>query len=107
MDLLIIILFLLVFIGLGFFFSRSNRTSSDYFKGDGSIPWVVAMLSIVATETSVLTFAGIPGIAYRGDVGATRSTPVEKLYDYLLESGAKINCHDPYVNYWDENKNQC
>ena len=64
MDLLIIILFLLVFIGLGFFFSRSNRTSSDYFKGDGSIPWVVAMLSIVATETSVLTFAGIPSISY-------------------------------------------
>jgi len=42
------------------------------------------------------------GISYRGDVGDTRSTPVEKLYDYLLESGAKINCHDPYVNYWDE-----
>ena len=64
MDLLIIIVFLLVFISLGFFFSRSNKTSSDYFKGDGSIPWVVAMFSIVATETSVLTFAGIPGISY-------------------------------------------
>ena len=65
MDLFIIIFFLILFIGLGFFFSQSNRTSSDYFKGDGSIPWVVAMLSIVATETSVLTFAGIPGIAYK------------------------------------------
>ena len=65
MDLLIIILFLLLFISLGIFFSRSNKTSSDYFKGDGSIPWPVAMLSIVATETSVLTFAGIPGIAYK------------------------------------------
>ncbi len=65
MDLLIIILFLILFIGLGLFFSRSNKTSSDYFKGDGSIPWVVAMFSIVATETSVLTFAGIPGIAYK------------------------------------------
>ena len=65
MDLFIIIFFLILFIGLGFFFSQSNRTSSDYFKGDGSFPWVVAMLSIVATETSVLTFAGIPGIAYK------------------------------------------
>ena len=64
MDLLIIILFLLIFISLGFFFSRSNKTSSDYFKGDGSIPWMIAMFSIVATETSVLTFAGIPSIAY-------------------------------------------
>ena len=64
LDLLIIILFLLLFISLGVFFSRSNKTSTDYFKGDGSIPWVVAMFSIVASETSVLTFAGIPGIAY-------------------------------------------
>jgi len=65
LDILIIILFLLVFISLGLFFSQSNKTSSDYFKGGGSIPWGVAMLSIVATETSVLTFAGIPGIAYK------------------------------------------
>ena len=31
------------------------------------MPWYVAMFSIVATETSVLTFISIPGIAYRGD----------------------------------------
>jgi nucleotide sugar dehydrogenase len=42
------------------------------------------------------------GVSYRGDVDDTRYSPVEKLYDYLLESGAKINFHDPYVNYWDE-----
>jgi len=65
LDLFIITFFLLSFIGIGFFFSKSNKTSSDYFKGDGSIPWVIAMFSIVATETSVLTFAGIPGIAYK------------------------------------------
>ena len=29
--------------------------------------WVTAMFSIVATETSVLTFISIPGISYRGD----------------------------------------
>ncbi|MEE9189356.1 MAG: sodium:solute symporter, partial [Candidatus Neomarinimicrobiota bacterium] len=31
------------------------------------LPWPVAMLSIVATETSVLTFISIPGLAYRDD----------------------------------------
>ena len=31
------------------------------------MPWPVAMLSIVATETSVLTFISVPGLAYRGD----------------------------------------
>ena len=29
--------------------------------------WVTAMFSIVATETSVLTFISVPGISYRDD----------------------------------------
>ena len=65
MDLIIIGLFLVAFISIGFYFSNTNTSSSEYFRGDGSIPWWVAMFSIVATETSVLTFAGIPGIAYK------------------------------------------
>ncbi len=42
-------------------------SSKDYFLGNQSLPWVVAMFSIVATETSVLTFISVPGLAYRGD----------------------------------------
>ena len=29
------------------------------------MPWIVAMFSIVATETSVITFMSIPGLAYK------------------------------------------
>jgi Na+/proline symporter len=53
--------------GFGWWQSRLNKTTSDYFLGGKNIPWVVAMFSIVATETSVLTFISIPGIAYRGN----------------------------------------
>jgi nucleotide sugar dehydrogenase len=42
------------------------------------------------------------GVSYRGDVGDTRSSPVEKLYDYLTEAGSVISCHDPYVKFWEE-----
>jgi UDP-N-acetyl-D-glucosamine dehydrogenase len=42
------------------------------------------------------------GVSYRGDVGDTRFSPVENLYNYLLEEGASILCHDPYIEYWDE-----
>ena len=42
------------------------------------------------------------GVSYRGDVGDTRYSPVENLYNYLSEAGANISCHDPYVKYWDE-----
>tara|TARA_Y100000590_G_C15747715_1_gene1022841 strand:- start:7197 stop:8624 length:1428 start_codon:yes stop_codon:yes gene_type:complete len=42
------------------------------------------------------------GISYRGDVGDTRYSPVEKFYDYLSASNAKIICHDPYISFWKE-----
>ena len=42
------------------------------------------------------------GVSYRGDVGDTRYSPVEKLYDYLIDEGSVVNCHDPYVKYWNE-----
>jgi len=51
----------------GWWQSRLNTTMTDYFLGGKTIPWGVAMFSIVATETSVLTFISIPGIAYRGN----------------------------------------
>ncbi|MHC4942890.1 MAG: sodium:solute symporter [Planctomycetota bacterium] len=67
LDLLIIILFLAGFAGYGLWQSRFNRSPEDYFLGRRSLPWPVAMFSIVATETSVLTFISVPGLAYRED----------------------------------------
>jgi len=66
-DWIIIISFLAGFAGFGIWQGRSNRTAEDYFLGRRQLPWLVAMFSIVATETSVLTFISIPGMAYRGD----------------------------------------
>ncbi len=67
LDYTIIILILVGFIAYGILQSFNNRTASDYFLGNRTIPWCVAMFSIVATETSVLTFISIPGLAYRED----------------------------------------
>ena len=66
-DLTIIILFLGGFSAYGLWQSRFNQSTTDYFLGGRNLPWPVAMLSIVATETSVLTFISVPGLAYRGD----------------------------------------
>ena len=33
--------------------------------GGKTLPWAAAMFSIVATETSVLTFISVPGLAYQ------------------------------------------
>jgi len=66
-DLSIIIIFLAGLCIYGLLQGRKNESSKDYFLGTGTTPWWVAMFSIVATETSVLTFISIPGLAYRGD----------------------------------------
>ncbi len=55
------------FVGYGILQSFSNRTAADYFLGNHRVPWFAAMFSIVATETSVLTFISVPGLAYRED----------------------------------------
>ena len=66
-DLFIILIFLSGFSIYGIYQSRFNKSSEDYFLGGRNLPWPVAMLSIVATETSVLTFISVPGLAYRDD----------------------------------------
>jgi SSS family solute:Na+ symporter len=55
------------FVAYGVLQSFFNRTAADYFLGNRRVPWSVAMFSIVATETSVLTFISVPGLAYRDD----------------------------------------
>ena len=58
---------------------RGQRGGSDYFLGRRSLPWGAVMLSVVATETSTLTFLSIPGVAYFGTLGFFQLT-----FGYLL-----------------------
>ena len=67
LDLGIIVVFLVGTIAYGVYTSRDNRSTQAYFLADRQLPWWAVMLSVVATETSVLTFISVPGIAYRGN----------------------------------------
>lgn len=67
-DLLIIAGYLVIINVIGIAFS-GKRNLSGYFLGSRSIPWWVACFSIVATETSTLTFISIPGLAYISGMG--------------------------------------
>ena len=49
---------------LGVWLGRGQRSTTDYFLGGRQLPWWALSLSIVATETSTLTFIGIPTFAY-------------------------------------------
>lgn len=67
LDLWIVAVYLLVSIGIGLLAGRGLNTTSGYFSGDRTLPWWAVCISIVATETSALTFLSIPGLAFAGD----------------------------------------
>ncbi len=69
LDFLVIIVYLVGITLLGMYVGRRQRDSRDYFVTDRSMPWWAVMFSIVATETSALTFISIPGLAYMTDLG--------------------------------------
>jgi Na+/proline symporter len=49
---------------LGARLGRGQKDAGDYFLGGHAMPWWAVMASIVATETSALTFLSVPGDAY-------------------------------------------
>ncbi len=49
---------------LGAWLGRGQKNAGDYFLGSHAMPWWAVMASIVATETSALTFLSVPGDAY-------------------------------------------
>ena len=67
LDIVILALYILGTVLLGAWFSRSNRNVRDYFVTGHTVPWWAVMGSIVATETSTVTFISVPGFAFASD----------------------------------------
>jgi SSS family transporter len=68
-DVAIVILYLAGTILLGSLFARRQRDMRSYFVGDRNVNWWLVLFSIVATETSTVTFLSVPGLAYNPDGG--------------------------------------
>jgi len=64
LDYAIIILYLIGITAFGKIIGGKQKTVKDYFIGSQEVPWWVISFSIVAAETSTLTFISIPGLAY-------------------------------------------
>ena len=63
-DLLIIVFYLLVMIGIGVYFSRKNKSSEQFTTASGAIPGWALGLSFYATFLSAITFLGDPGKSF-------------------------------------------
>ena len=63
-DYIIIASYLLAVALIGKFSGGKQKSVKDYFLGAKHIPWWAVCFSIVAAETSALTFISVPGLAY-------------------------------------------
>ena len=64
LDYAIIVLYLIGITAFGKIIGGKQKTVKDYFIGSKEVSWWVISFSIVAAETSTLTFISIPGLAY-------------------------------------------
>jgi SSS family transporter len=67
-DLGILSFYLVGVVLLGLWIGRKSDTVADYVVGGRNRPWWLILFSIVATETSTVTFLSIPGFAYSRDM---------------------------------------
>lgn len=62
---------LCVYIGcmilIGFYFSKRESSTDNYFKAGGRIPWWAAGISIYGTQLSAITFMAVPALVYATD----------------------------------------
>src|SRR5678815_2131168 len=68
-DYAVIALYLVAITAFGSWFAKFQKTTRDYFLADRSSPWWAICFTIVATETSTLSFIGVPAQAYAGSMG--------------------------------------
>ena len=68
LDAAVLLAYLVGTTALGMWLGRNQKDARDYFVADRAIPWWAILFSVVATETSALTFISIPGLAYLADL---------------------------------------
>jgi solute:Na+ symporter, SSS family len=79
LDYLVIGGYLVAITLFGSYFARFQKTTRDYFLTGRSVPWWAICFTIVATETSTLTFISVPATAYAGDM-----TFLQLVFGYVI-----------------------
>jgi solute:Na+ symporter, SSS family len=84
LDAIVLIAYLVGTTALGLWVGRRQRDAKDYFVADRAIPWWAVMLSIVASETSALTFISTPGLSYGNAPGFGNLGFLQIVAGYIL-----------------------
>ncbi|MGA1608065.1 MAG: sodium:solute symporter family transporter, partial [Planctomycetota bacterium] len=67
-DLAVLLGYLVAMLLFGLWMGRRQKDAADFMVGSRSVPWWLVLASIVATETSTVTFLSIPGFAWENDL---------------------------------------
>jgi SSS family transporter len=79
LDLFAFAVSLCLVLGVAVSFARRQTDAAEFFTGSRRIGWPLACASLVATETSGITFIGVPALAYGGTF-----TFLQMAFGYLL-----------------------
>jgi solute:Na+ symporter, SSS family len=79
LDYAVIAGYLIAITLFGSYFARFQKTPRDYFLTGRSVPWWAITFTVVATETSTLTFISVPATAYAGDM-----TFLQLVFGYVI-----------------------
>ena len=64
-DLIVVVIYMVVMVGVGVILSLYNKDASDFFRSGNRMPWWLSGLSLFMASFSVYTFTGASGLAYR------------------------------------------
>jgi SSS family transporter len=78
-DGIVVVVYLIAVAVFGIWSAGTQKTTTDYFLGGRAMPWWAILFSVVATETSTLTFISIPAVAYGGSL-----TFLQLTFGYIL-----------------------
>src|SRR5690348_13413428 len=69
LDTAIVVVYFAGTVLLGAWFARRQRDTSTYFVGGRDVSGWLVLVSVVATETSTVTFLSVPGLAFKPNGG--------------------------------------
>jgi len=81
-DLGIVVAYILAMTMFGVWFTNKQKDLKTYFVGERNVGWFLVLMSIVATETSAVTFLSVPGTAYNPAGG--NFTFLQLSFGYIL-----------------------
>jgi len=67
LNYLVLLVYFAGLVWMGVYFSKRQKSTEDYFKGGGRIPWWAAGLSIFGTVLSAISFMAIPAKTFATD----------------------------------------